>query len=156
MSRSSEQCSLLMRSLLLAYCSAVGEALGETVPLPFLPISVCHFYLLLWRSGSATSWLLFRGNFSIYSCRLVSGKKGWVQDFPLPASWTSFSCTCFLFQVSDWHSMLCFPIFSPLSTASVVPLLVIWTERKVVLQNINWTFIRTDDCTSLVGEKKKF
>ena len=120
MSRSSEQCSLLMRSLLLAYCSAVGEALGETVSLPFLPISVCHFYLLLWRSGSATSWLLFRGNFSIYSCRLVSGKKGWVQDFPLPASWTSFSCTCFLFQVSDWQSMLCFPIFSPLSIHTFV------------------------------------
>ena len=115
MSRSSEQCSVLMRSLLLAYGSAVGEALGESGSLPFLPISVCHFYLLLWRSGSAISWLLFRGNCSIYSCRLVFGEKGWVQDFPLPAYWTAFSCMCFLFQEKS-QSMLCLPIFSPLST----------------------------------------
>ena len=42
-----------------------------------------------------------------------------------------------------------------LSTASVVLLLVMWTERKAVLQNINYAFIRTDDSTSLVGKKKK-
>lgn len=68
---SSGSSSVFVRTLLMVgHCTTV-QVFGETEFLPLLPISVRLFYPLLWSSSSASTQVLFRVNYLIYSYRFV-------------------------------------------------------------------------------------
>ena len=86
----------------------------ETMLLPLLPILICFFYYLLWRSSS-TSFLIFRRKWSIYSYKFCVSMEG---GDGMPPSWTSIIIFLFLLPFSLYCTPL--PCHSKASAPSML------------------------------------